>query len=195
MTLTALQLLDIYRMGSFPMADSGQDDEFYIVTPHMRGLLPIDPLRVPKRLARTVRQNPYRVQFNTCFRDVIDSCAAETAVRASTWINPPIRNLFYELHDMGYAHSVECFEGDDLVGGLYGLAFGQVFCGESMFSRKKDASKIALVHLAHHLHQRGFQMLDAQFTNPHLEQFGLIEISQEDYLRRLHYLMVQPAQF
>lgn len=177
------------------MADSADDDTFYIVTPDMRGIIPLNPFRAPKRLLRTYRQKPFTIKHNTCFRSVIEACAAATDVRAATWINAPIRNLFCELHEMGYAHSVECFDGEELVGGLYGLSLGQVFCGESMFSRRRDASKIALVHLADHLHARGFQLLDAQFSNPHLLQFGLLEISQDDYLHRLHHLMNQPAQF
>ncbi len=179
--------LSAYRDGIFPMADDGDDDIFHFYRPHDRALIPIDDLHIPKRLLRTLKQKPYRVTMDTAFETVIDHCASE---HGKTWINHPIREAFVALHKAGYAHSIECWDSDNnFAGGLYGLAIGSVFCGESMVSTQTDASKIALIHLCALLSYSGFKLLDAQFRNPHLDQFGLYEIPQEDYEAQIKTLM------
>lgn len=175
-------LLDAYRIGVFPMAESAEDAAFAFYRPLLRGLLPIKDLHIPAKLLKTVKQAPYRITMDTAFEAVIDGCAASTPKRGKTWINAPIRESFIDLHRQGHAHSIECWNHKDtLVGGLYGLAIGAVFCGESMFSIETDASKIALVHLCAVLWKAGFTVLDTQFINDHLLQFGAYEIPQEDY--------------
>lgn len=190
-TIGPEDLLQIYRLGCFPMANSADQRGFSIVEPKNRGLIPID-LHIPKRLRRTIRHHPFEVRINTDFETVIRACAT---ARPETWINEDIEYLFICLHQMGYAHSVECWRGGQLVGGLYGLAIGGVFCGESMFSIETDASKTALVHLCARLKRGGFSVLDAQFHNPHLEQFGLYEVPQADYLEKLEAHMFDPTDF
>ncbi len=161
------------------MANGRHDDGFDIVAPLTRALLPINNLHIPKRLKRKVLQFPFTVTLNKDFAAVIKACANQ---RADTWINDRIIALFCELHRMRIAHSLECWHDDKLVGGLYGLQLGSTFCGESMFSLVSDASKIALVHLCARLQKSGFTLLDSQFRNPHLDQFGLYQIPQEEYL-------------
>ncbi len=175
-------LLNCYRRGVFPMADSRDDMRLFLMDPDVRGILPLDAFHIPKRLRRTIRQNPYRLTVDTAFNRVIEACAAPHDNRPATWINTPIMNLYSALHREGHAHSVECWNSDDeLVGGLYGVSLNGAFFGESMFSRATDASKIALVHLVARLVTGGYTLLDAQFHNPHLEQFGLIEIPRQDF--------------
>lgn len=193
--ITPLDLLNAYSLGYFPMADSADSDEFYWYDPPLRGQLPIENLHIPRRLRRTALQMPYRISTNQAFTAVIDLCAAPTPTRPGTWINRKIRNLFIELHHAGYAHSLECWHGHKLAGGLYGLALGGAFCGESMFSRARDASKIALIHLCARLWQGGFTLLDTQFTNPHLEQFGIYEIPAATYKEKLFAALPLPARF
>ncbi|MEM7328348.1 MAG: leucyl/phenylalanyl-tRNA--protein transferase [Pseudomonadota bacterium] len=179
-------LLDCYRRGVFPMADSREDMRLFLMDPDVRGVLPLDRFHVPKRLQRTVRQNPFRVTVDTAFNRVIEACAAPHPTRPATWINDAILNLYGALHRQGHAHSVECWSDDgQLVGGLYGVSLGGAFFGESMFSRATDASKIALVHLVARLITGGYKLLDAQFHNPHLEQFGLEEITRNSFRTRL----------
>lgn len=179
-------LLNCYRRGVFPMADSREDMRLFLMDPDLRGVLPLDRFHVPKRLRKTVRQDPFRVTVDTAFNRVIEACAEPHPTRPATWINDPILNLYGALHRQGFAHSVECWTEDgDLVGGLYGVALGGAFFGESMFSRATDASKIALVHLVARLKLGGFELLDAQFHNPHLEQFGLEEISRDEFRAKL----------
>ena len=178
-------LLACYRRGVFPMADSRDDPRLFLVDPDFRGILPLDAFHIPKRLKRRVCQDPYRVSFDTAFTRVVEACGEPHDNRPNTWINSPIVNLYSALHRQGFVHSVECWDGDELVGGLYGVALGAAFFGESMFSRANDASKIALVHLAARLIDRGYVLLDAQFHNPHLVQFGLLEISRDDFKARL----------
>lgn len=165
-------LLACYRRGVFPMAESRQDDGFFIVDPEWRCVFPLDAFHVPKRLARTIRQDKFTFTINREFERVIDGCAAPGKDREDTWINPDIRALYMELHRRGIAHSVETRLDGQLAGGLYGVALGGAFFGESMFSWVTDASKAALVQLAARLKRGGFRMLDAQFITPHLEQFG-----------------------
>ncbi|MBK8199164.1 MAG: leucyl/phenylalanyl-tRNA--protein transferase [Acidobacteria bacterium] len=188
-------LLACYRRGVFPMADSRDDPSLFLVDPERRGLLPLDAFHIPRRLKRRVLQDPFRVTFDTAFTRVIEACGEPHPNRPNTWINSAIVNLYCALHREGHAHSVECWDGDRLVGGLYGVAVGGAFFGESMFSRADDASKIALVHLAARLIDRGYVLLDAQFYNPHLDQFGLIEVSREEFRARLKRALKVQASF
>lgn len=188
-------LLACYRRGVFPMADSRDDPRLFLVDPDFRGILPLDAFHIPKRLKRRVCQDPFRVSFDTAFTRVVEACGEPHDNRPNTWINSPIVNLYSALHRQGFAHSVECWEGDELVGGLYGVALGGAFFGESMFSRATDASKIALVHLVARLIDRGYVLLDAQFHNPHLVQFGLIEISRDAFKARLKAALKVDAEF
>jgi len=188
-------LLACYRRGVFPMADSRNDPRLFLVDPDFRGILPLDAFHIPKRLKRRVCQDPYRVSFDTAFTRVIEACAEPHEGRPNTWINSSIVNLYSALHREGHAHSAECWDGDRLLGGLYGVAIGGAFFGESMFSRADDASKIALVHLVARLIDRGFVLLDAQFHNPHLEQFGLIEIPRDTFKALLKKALKVPASF
>jgi leucyl/phenylalanyl-tRNA--protein transferase len=179
-------LLNCYRRGVFPMADSREDMRLFLMDPDLRGVLPLDRFHVPKRLQRTVRKDPFRVTVDTAFNRVIEACAEPHPTRPATWINDPILNLYGALHRKGFAHSVECWnDEDELVGGLYGVALGGAFFGESMFSRATDSSKVALVHLVARLKIGGFQLLDAQFHNPHLDQFGLEEITRDAFRTQL----------
>jgi leucyl/phenylalanyl-tRNA--protein transferase len=165
-------LLACYRRGVFPMAESREDEGFFIVDPEWRCVFPLERFHVPRRLARTLRKDRFRFTLDTDFAAVIDGCAAPGPEREDTWINPDIRELYLDLHGRGLAHSVEARIDGALVGGLYGVVMGGAFFGESMFSRVTDASKAALVHLAARLRFGGFKLLDAQFITPHLEQFG-----------------------
>jgi leucyl/phenylalanyl-tRNA--protein transferase len=169
---TTDDLLACYRRGVFPMAESRDDVSFFIVDPDWRCILPLAPFVMPRRLARTMRQDRFTFTIDRDFEAVIDGCAEPDVDREDTWINPDIRALYLSLHAQGVAHSVEARLGGELVGGLYGVALGGAFFGESMFSRATDASKAALVHLAARLRHGGFKLLDAQFTTPHLQQFG-----------------------
>ena len=179
-------LLNCYRRGVFPMADSRQDMRLFLMDPDMRGVLPLDRFHVPSRLRKTIRKNPFRVTVDTAFNRVIEACAEPHPSRPATWINDAILNLYGALHREGHAHSVECWDAEgSLVGGLYGVSLGGAFFGESMFSRATDASKIALVHLVARLKLGGYVLLDAQFHNPHLEQFGLEEITRDAFRSQL----------
>lgn len=175
-------IMEAYRQGFFPMADSAESPFYHFYRPEMRGQLSIPHLHIPKRLLKTVKKFPYEVTINKNFEGVIDGCAESNKGRQTTWINAPIKEAFLKLYEIGYAHSVECWEGGKLVGGLYGLSIGAVFCGESMFSTATDASKIALIHLCARLHHGGHTVLDTQYTNEHLEQFGIYEIPQDEYV-------------
>ncbi|HNQ92627.1 MAG TPA: leucyl/phenylalanyl-tRNA--protein transferase [Alphaproteobacteria bacterium] len=178
-SLSTDDLIQIYRLGCFPMAKSRSDPEFSIFEPFKRALLPIKNLHIPKRLKRKILRSPFEVKIDTAFAQVIEACAV---ARTDTWINDGIIGLFTELNKKNIAHSIECWKRGELVGGLYGLELGGTFCGESMFSTETDASKIALVHLCARLDSAGFTLLDAQFRNPHLDQFGLYEMEQEEYI-------------
>lgn len=191
--VTPHDLLNAYASGYFPMADSADADEIYWYDPPQRGQLSIPHMHVPQRLRKTLRRAPYSVKFNTDFAGVIDGCAAATATRPSTWINRPIRDLFIALHERGFAHSAECWHDGKLVGGVYGLALGSAFFGESMFSTATDASKIALCHLMARLWHGGFTLFDTQFTNPHLTQFGVYEVPRDQYKAQLQAALAQAA--
>lgn len=198
--LTPEVLLAAYSQGLFPMAHSGNSEDVHWVCPELRGQLSITEMHIPKSLRKIIRQGkikgvPYEIKINTDFDGVISACALETNTRVETWINPQIKEAFYQLHKLGFAHSVECWQEGDLVGGLYGMAIGGAFFGESMFSFKTQASKVALVHLVARLHGTGYSILDTQFTNEHLEQFGVYEISHEDYMERLESILNKPCDF
>jgi leucyl/phenylalanyl-tRNA--protein transferase len=181
----ARELLACYARGVFPMADAREDSRVFLIDPERRGVIPLERFHVPRRLARTVRQDPFAVKVDTAFARVVGACAEASPGRLETWINEPIERLYVRLHELGYAHSVECWEGPELVGGLYGVALQGAFFGESMFSRRTDASKVALVHLAARLIAGGFVLLDTQFLTEHLARFGAEEIPRREYQRRL----------
>lgn len=185
-SLTSDLLLYAYRHGLFPMADPDQEDRLLWFAPDPRALIPLDErFHVPKSLRRRLRQQPFRVTTDTAFGEVIRACAAPAFGRETTWISDEIVSAYERLHREGYAHSVECFDGDELVGGLYGVAVGGAFFGESMFHRATDASKVALVHLVERLRAGGFALLDTQFMTDHLARFGTHEVSRWEYERRL----------
>ena len=188
-------LLQAYAVGVFPMAEGRNDPRLFFVDPDNRGVLPMDRFHVSRSLRKTVRQRRFEVVCNRGFVDTIDGCAAATAKRPDTWINPEIRRLYIALHERGHAHSVECWKDGALVGGLYGVTLGGAFFGESMFSRATDASKVALVHLVARMRAAGFTLLDTQFITDHLKQFGAQEISRDDYREQLARAIATPAQF
>lgn len=180
-SITPELLLRAYSIGLFPMADAADDPEIFWVEPEMRGIIPLDEFHVSKSLLKTIRKKPFDIRFDTAFERVVEKCAEEVDNRPSTWINQTIRDLYSALHSLGHAHSVEAWEGGELVGGLYGVSLGSAFFGESMFSRRTDASKICLVHLVERLKERGFTLLDTQFTTEHLKTFGAIDVPKADY--------------
>jgi leucyl/phenylalanyl-tRNA---protein transferase len=175
-------LLRAYSIGLFPMAESAEDPEIFWVEPEMRGIIPLDDFHISRSLAKIVRKAPFEIRFDSAFEDVMGMCAEAAPDRPSTWINSTIRRLYSELHAMGHAHSVEAWEGERMVGGLYGVSLGAAFFGESMFSRRDNASKICLVHLVERLASNGFKLLDTQFTTDHLKTFGAIDIPKDEYL-------------
>ncbi|MEH2469128.1 leucyl/phenylalanyl-tRNA--protein transferase [Nitrobacteraceae bacterium AZCC 2161] len=174
-------LLRAYACGIFPMSESADDPSLFWVEPEQRGVIPLDGFRVSSRLARTVRSDVFTVTVNTAFKAVIAECAAPKPGRDDTWINKRIRDLYGALHEMGHAHSVEVWDGDALVGGLYGVNLGRAFFGESMFHHARDASKVALVHLVARLIAGGFVLLDTQYVTDHLRSFGATEVSRRRY--------------
>ena len=179
--LTSALMLRAYRHGLFPMAETRDSDRLYWLDPEQRGVLPLEIFRIPRRLGRTVLSGPYDVSVDTHFAEVIAGCAMPAPGRGETWINPQIEQLFTQLHREGHAHSVETWHDDELVGGLYGVAIGGAFFGESMFSIARDASKVALAHLVARLRLGGFTLLDTQFVTAHLTQFGATEIPRAAY--------------
>lgn len=174
-------LLRAYSIGLFPMAEAADDPEIFWVEPELRGIIPLDEFHVSKSLAKAMRKAPFDIRVNTAFRDVMKKCAESVEDRPTTWINETIRGLYGELHELGHAHSVEAWEGDELVGGLYGVSLGAAFFGESMFSRRTNASKICLVHLVDRLRARHFRLLDTQFTTEHLKSFGAVDVPKAAY--------------
>ncbi len=179
--VTPDMLLRAYSIGLFPMADSADDPELFWVEPEIRGVIPLDGFHVSRSLAKTIRKSHFDIRFNTAFEAVMEGCAAPAPDRPTTWINSKIRALYATLHSMGYAHSVEAWEDGTLVGGLYGVSLGSAFFGESMFSRRTNASKICLVHLVERLRAKGFELLDTQFTTEHLKSFGAIDVPKAEY--------------
>ncbi len=183
--LTAELILRAYRAGIFPMSESADDPDIFWVSPQMRGIIPLDGFKISKSLAKTLRRHSYSVVVDRDFDAIIEGCATAGSDRETTWINPVIRGLYSELFAMGYCHTVEVYEGDALIGGLYGLAIGAAFFGESMFHRRTDASKIALAHLIERLNAGGYVLLDTQFITDHLASLGAIEIPRAIYEVRL----------
>lgn len=184
-----------YASGIFPMSDARDDPDTFWIEPEQRAVLPLDGFHLSKSLAKTIRQERFRVTADTAFARVIARCAESTGERRDTWINPDIEEAFIRLHQIGHAHSVECWLGDELVGGLYGLAMGRAFFGESMFSRATDASKVALAWLVARMRMGGFQLLDCQFMTDHLSGLGAVEIPQADYLELLEAALSRELQF
>ena len=176
--ITPQVLLKAYACGIFPMAESADDPVLYWIEPQARGILPLDGVHVPRRLARTIRAGHFEMRIDSDFAAVIDGCAASTPGRRSTWINIRIRQLYGALFDAGHCHTIEAWRDGRLVGGLYGVALGGAFFGESMFSTETDASKVALVYLVARLIHGGFNLLDTQFVTDHLRQFGTIELDK-----------------
>lgn len=177
------QLLYAYAQGIFPMAH--EDGAIYWYDPDPRAILPLDRFHVPRRLTRTVRQEPFDIRVDAAFREVIEACAAPAPGRESTWISAEIIEAYVQLHGLGFAHSVEAWQEGRLVGGLYGVAINSFFAGESMFSRERDASKVTLVHLVERLTAKGFVLLDIQFLTEHFRQFGAVEIPRREYKKLL----------
>jgi len=193
--ITPEVLLKAYACGIFPMAESADDPALYWIEPEMRGIIPLDGFHVPARLARTVRTTPLSVFVNRDFDAVIQGCAEEKRDRSRTWINSRIRKIYRGLFDAGHCHTVEVYDGDRLVGGLYGVSLGRAFFGESMFHRERDASKIALVHLVARLRAGGYRLLDSQYVTDHLRTFGAVEVPRRRYHRMLEDALTGEADF
>jgi leucyl/phenylalanyl-tRNA--protein transferase len=193
--ITPEVLLKAYACGIFPMAESADDPALYWIEPERRGVMMLDAFHVPARLARTVRQDRFTVVCNRDFDGVIDGCAAPQAGRPRTWINTRIRNLYRGLYRLGHCHSVEAYDGDTLVGGLYGVSLGAAFFGESMFHVARDASKVALVHLVARLRAGGYRLLDTQFVTDHLKIFGATAVSRRQYHKLLEAAIATSADF
>ena len=193
--ITPEVLLKAYGCGIFPMAESADDPTLYWIEPEHRGIIPLETFHVPARLARTVRGDRFTVRTNGDLAAVLDGCAAPGPGRANTWINARIRTLYLKLAEIGHCHSVEAYEEDRLVGGLYGVCLGRAFFGESMFHRARDASKVALVHLVARLKAGGFTLLDTQFVTDHLRTFGAIEVPRQQYHALLEAALVGEADF
>lgn len=192
---TVDDLITCYQRGVFPMADARHDESIFLIDPERRGVLPLDGLHVPRRLARTVRSDAFEIRINSAFDAVVEACAASRPGRLETWINAPIQQLYGGLFARGLAHSVECWRDGRMVGGLYGVSLGAAFFGESMFSTERDASKVALVHLVARLRAGEYRLLDTQFITDHLIQFGAVEIARADYRRRLAKALSGAADF
>ena len=189
------ELLACYQRGVFPMADSRDDPRLFIVDPDLRGVLPLDDFHVSRRLAKTIRSQPFDIRIDTAFRHVMEACAEQSDGRNDTWINASIIDLYCSLFVRGVAHSVECWRDNKLVGGLYGVSLGGVFFGESMFSRERDASKVALVYLVARLRAGGYKLLDTQFVTDHLKQFGAREMPRMDFHRLLEKALLVEGDF
>ncbi len=185
MTIDPMLLLQAYAIGVFPMSDDRQAPDVYWVEPKKRAVLPLDGFHLSRSLAKTIRRERFRVTANQDFAGIVALCAEAAEDRPSTWINGQIEAAYRHLHDLGFAHSIECWEGEELVGGLYGVALGRAFFGESMVSRRVDASKVAIAWLVARLRAGGFTLLDCQFMTDHLRSLGAVEIGQADYLQLL----------
>ncbi|MDE8345485.1 MAG: leucyl/phenylalanyl-tRNA--protein transferase [Acidocella sp.] len=194
-TLTPDLLLRAYRLGLFPMAESRTSRALHWLDPESRGVLPLDTFHLPRSLMKTLRSGRFTLTADHDFPATIAACARARTNRPDTWINPEIERLFTELHIIGFAHSVECYENNILVGGLYGACLGGAFFGESMFSTATDASKAALVHLVARLRLSGFTLLDTQFLTTHLARFGAVEIPRAVYHTMLSGALDVPARF
>jgi leucyl/phenylalanyl-tRNA--protein transferase len=193
--ITPELLLQAYRIGVFPMGERRDDPKLYWLDPRLRAVLPLDGFHLPKRLARTVRSGHFEVSADTAFTETMRACAEPRPGHPESWINDPILDLYGELFERGHAHSVECRLNGELVGGLYGVSVGAAFFGESMFSRERDASKVALVHLVARLIKGAFRLLDCQFMTEHLRSFGAIEILRDDFRALLADAVERTADF
>ncbi len=193
--LTPEILVAAYAEGIFPMAESADAAELFWVDPYRRGILPLESFHVPRRLKRLLRQDRFEIRCDSAFEEVMRGCAEASEKRPNTWINEEILRLYLALYRQGAAHTVETWREGRLAGGLYGVSLGAAFFGESMFSRERDASKLALVHLAARLKEGGYTLLDIQFLTPHLARFGGIEISRARYRRLLREALSQRASF
>ena len=195
MELTPDILLRAYAIGIFPMAEGREHTELHWIDPEHRGVLPLEEFHIPRKLRRRIRRADFEVTCDSAFTEVIEACAEPADNRPDTWINPPIQRLYTDLHEMGFAHSLECWHDGALVGGLYGVSLGAAFFGESMFTRVPDASKVALAHLVLRLRKGGFRLLDTQFVTPHLRRFGVVEVPRQDYRSRLAQAITAQARF
>ncbi len=193
--VTPKLLLRAYAAGLFPMAESADDPDLFWVEPEERGVFPLDRLVVSRSLAKAVRSDRLSVAVDRDFEAVLGACAAPAPDRPDTWINGTIRTLYGELFRQGHVHTVEAYEGGQLVGGLYGVALGAAFFGESMFHRRRDASKVCLLHLAARLKAGGFVLLDTQFVTPHLASLGAVAVARADYRRMLARAVARRADF
>lgn len=195
--ITPELVLNAYAQGVFPMAESADSSEVYWVDPEMRGIIPLDEFHLPRKLAKKIRQHPFDIRIDTAFPEVIAGCAASDAHngRKETWINEEIISLYSDLFDKGFVHTIECWQGDKIVGGLYGISLAGIFCGESMFHTATDASKIALCYLVARLKKGGYHILDTQFITSHLAQFGAMEIPRQEYKKRLEKAMLTVGNF
>jgi leucyl/phenylalanyl-tRNA--protein transferase len=193
--ITPEVLLKAYACGIFPMAESAEDPALFWIEPEKRGVIPLDRFHVPARLARTVRSDRFLVTVDRDFDAVLDGCAQPCSGRARTWINERIRVLYRKLYERRHCHSIEVYEADRLVGGLYGVTLGRAFFGESMFHRARDASKVALVHLVARLKAGGFRLLDTQFVTDHLKTFGATEVPRRQYHKLLEAALAGEGDF
>ena len=178
-------MLKGYAAGIFPMSESHKDPKFFWVNPKYRGIIPLNQYHIPRSLKKIIRRGIFKITFNKNFQSVVQLCAKKRPERQNTWINQPIKESVIKLHEMGFAHSIECWKDGTLAGGLYGISLGAAFFGESMFSDFSNASKVALVYLLAQLKMGNYRLLDTQFITDHLTQFGAIEISDNDYLEQL----------
>jgi leucyl/phenylalanyl-tRNA--protein transferase len=193
--LTPELIIRAYQAGIFPMAEDASSDDLFWVSPQKRGIIPLDAFHVSRSLRKTLRTHPYSVRVDTDFPAIIEGCATARTERDTTWINAAIRKLYGQLFERGVVHTVEVWDGARLVGGLYGVALGGAFFGESMFHRATDASKIAMAHLVERLRAGGYRLLDTQFVTDHLKTFGGVEISREEYEVRLADALQHPGDF
>ena len=182
-TLNYEFIIQIYKLGIFPMAKDRQDKKIYFINPKKRALIPIREFHVSKSFKRFLKKKPFFVTINSNFREIINKCATEN--RSETWINKIIEDKFNELHELGIAHSIECWKNNEIVGGIYGISIGGCFFAESMFSKVSNASKFALINLVARLHTLNYSILDIQFINQHLRQFGAYEVSQNIFKKKL----------
>ena len=192
MDLSSQTLLSAYTQGAFPMTDPDGETRWYTADP--RGILPLETFHIPGTLKQLLKKNPpvFEVRYNSVFSTVMRNCRN---VRTDSWISEEIIDAYTNLHEMGFAHSVETWQNGELVGGLYGVSLGGAFFGESMFHKKTDASKVALVHLVNRLKERGFELLDSQATTNHLRKFGCIDIPAEEYMKKLEHAMEKSCSF
>ena len=191
LTLTPDLLLQAYQVGIFPMSEGRDDPEVFWVDPRMRGIMPLNHFHISRSLARTLRREAFSISYDRAYEDVVAGCAD----RDETWINETIFDLYRQLHLNGFAHSIEVWKDDHLVGGVYGVTIGAAFFGESMFSRETDASKVALAYLVDRLRQNGYRLFDTQFITPHLARLGAIEIEREHYRAMLTDALAHEATF